>query len=412
MRPHWLTAILMVLIAAPLFDREAAGARISLPLEGFYRPGRSMPVRIDEPGKSVISLSAELAVPSDISAGWTGVAPLFVFGAFRESELLVHEPGDAPMRFTLHALQPNERLVALVAGDDSVARSIFPGFAVITVRLAPDFDPLKLLATFQSVDAIVLRDVAPQDLPRYLEAGIAVAAISRGRPDASLPWERVGDCWVLQMPQTGPDSIVGGEDAYIPTQGWRQAASSRLRFRIVLGGVIAALCLLGCLLLPGARIRVAAVLMVSALSCVAILFWRSATPALNSISGNIVVASDGLVRTDHWEYLAAGLDGSGPLYYRDQPVVYDSNHARAMDLRQQVQLDGSSRWSFAIPPHGKLAILRRRIEVGTVPAMMSGRTDSPLELLARQVYLRPGFKVAGELRSPRSEWGTTVIVPD
>jgi len=101
---------------------QAALAQVKLPLEGFFRPGRCMPVWV-EPSDSPLELRADGAVATEVSAGRGGVVPLLVLG---------HQPG--PMNgIALRALSSDQRLVGLIGGDDGIASRLFPGQAIVSV---------------------------------------------------------------------------------------------------------------------------------------------------------------------------------------------------------------------------------------------------------------------------------------
>ena len=121
---------------------RAADVRLMLPLEGNYRAGRYMPVRVAASGVSGGSLTilARGAIPLVVDAPAGAVDTVAPWLAVRDSlgEVRWSDQFDQhPVDIRLRALGEGEKLVALCGMDAAAARQLFPEQTVITVRLDP-----------------------------------------------------------------------------------------------------------------------------------------------------------------------------------------------------------------------------------------------------------------------------------
>src|SRR5690348_16989009 len=115
----------MILLGLALAISGAArGADVSLPLEGHYRPGRFLPVRVTHAGPGEVLISAPGCVATMIQNSGAGevVAP---FLATVDSPTALQVTGAAPVE--LKPLGDAQRLVATADADSGAARSVFPG---------------------------------------------------------------------------------------------------------------------------------------------------------------------------------------------------------------------------------------------------------------------------------------------
>jgi hypothetical protein len=206
------------------------------------------------------------------------------------------------------------------------------------------------------VDAVVL-DNLPDSfrVEDVLANGIAIAVRGHERPDPRWPWRHVNGYWVLDGSPLGSDSAIGGEIAYLPAESWRPGQPAALRRQIVLVGVVVALVLLlGALLVRGRAAILAGALVVFA-------------SALAIEDGNTI------------------------------PVLLDARHALRIDLRLRCPPDGTMFWQFRLTPQMRAAFRSRRVAPGQVVPAAVPSTRSPLRELVRQMYLRPGWEIAGEV---------------
>src|SRR5437868_8469027 len=118
-----------------------AEVRASLPLEGAYRTGRYMPVRLvvtNEAG-SEITLRARGALPTQLALSGgkaDAVIPLLTTSSSVSDVRWSGADGvEHALDLRMRALGDDERLVALAGADPASARALFPDKKVIAVPL-------------------------------------------------------------------------------------------------------------------------------------------------------------------------------------------------------------------------------------------------------------------------------------
>ena len=167
----------------------------TLPLDGWYRTGRYMPVRIAHAelaaASTITKVIADGAVPleCDASGNTSTIAPLLIF-ANDAGRLRIDGsplPGDPP----LCPLSFHQQLVAVAGSGDRLAAKLFPGDSIVTIHLDP-LDPLPgPELAWQTLDALILDGPWPgsfdvHKLPALLAGGTEIAVRMRDRPDRSV----------------------------------------------------------------------------------------------------------------------------------------------------------------------------------------------------------------------------------
>jgi hypothetical protein len=386
-----LVAIAILLIATPLRAETA----LRLPLDGYFRPGRCMPVMI-QTNSSGLTLNGDGIVPTEVAAGRSGVVPVLVLSS------IAGPLNDLPLR----ALGENERLVASTSSDDGLAAKLFPEQSIVNVHIEPADLLTAAPLAWHALDAVVLdRAPEPKKLAALLANGTVVAVRSDDRPDRLWPWERSGEYWLLRIRLSGSAGAIWGDAVALPAVAWHPVMPTLTRLRIVLVGVIVILVLLGTLLTGRPRTSILVTLAMSLVSCAGIEIWRRQLPAIRTASGQIVITDEqGLEQRDRWDYLTApgGASGLSDGSRMQFPALRDGSQAKEVSLRLICSADGADRWSYRIPPRETLAfVLRTVVLPDGIPLGLSTSTRSPLQELARQAYLRPGARIIGEL-----EWGS------
>src|SRR5262249_36965317 len=101
--------------------------QIELPLQGYYRPGKFMPVLV-ESGDLLLQIQSPGIVTAQINRA--GIVPLLMLDS--TPSMLNVGSGEFP----LHALSPDQRLIGLAVDDDShLAEKLFPNQEIIRVHL-------------------------------------------------------------------------------------------------------------------------------------------------------------------------------------------------------------------------------------------------------------------------------------
>jgi hypothetical protein len=141
----------LLLLAASLLPSVCrAQPSVSFPLEGRFRPGKYMPVRVTMPGtsgehaRSPVRLSADGAVTTELEvSGPTDVVVPWLLVSESPHGAAWSAPGSAstPLPVELRPLNEGERLVGLAGAEPGAARAVFRFTRVVPVRLDPS-DPL------------------------------------------------------------------------------------------------------------------------------------------------------------------------------------------------------------------------------------------------------------------------------
>jgi hypothetical protein len=377
---------------------SVAGAQMRLPLQGYYRPGRCMPVLVEAHDTS-IDLLGDGIVPAHVMPGRVGIVPL----------LTLRSDASLNSSTTLHPLGSDERLVGTTMGNRTIAATLFPGKKIISIDLDASAPLPGPAIGWGSLDAVVLGEKIDSDrVGNFLNAGIVVAVLGNERPDARWPWQRMGVFWILQNDLVGPTTVIGTEAAYAPMQSWHSTQPATLRWRIVIVGVVACLLMMLPLLLRS-RWTIVAMLAMAMICTAAIESWRRDQPTLWSASGDIVVDSGDLRQIDAWRYFLSPHGGAGQFASDTLPIVLDSHHAAQIDLRLQCNADGADAWEFTLPADGQLAFLTRTISAGKISGDISATSRSPLYELARQDYLDANARIVGEIVPADNSWPAVVI---
>jgi len=383
-----------------------------LPLEGWYRTGRYMPVRVHR-GQSAIT--AVGALPTEIGAdgGAMTIVPLLVFANDVSDLRIDGSPlaGDPPLR----ALSSHQQLVAVAGVGDRLATRLFPGESIVTIHVDPlDSLPGPELA-WQTIDALILDGPWPgsfdiRKLPALLAGGTQIAVRSEQRPDDRLPWESIDGGWVVRPAIEGPMGCDGNDDAYIPVGAWHPDLTGTERIRIVLVGVLFSLGTLACLLLPR-RFSYPATIVLTLVAMIAIGSWQSSSPTIFRARGEVIVERRPLLQTDRWQFITARQTASAVCDCAGEtwPIFADSSQPLRINVRLHWQGDGG-RFTFELPSDGKLAFISRMIQPTSVSAAAGAtvQTETPMTALARALYMRERER---ETVEPGPTWNTNDASP-
>jgi len=191
------TALMVTAAALPC----AAAVSVSLPLEGYHRAGRYMPVRVIVQGEPAgeLTLSADGAVTTTLQLNGAAadvIVPLLVvtdpLGPIAWS---LPDGRKGTVETKLTALGDQDRLVGYSGGNAGAAAGLFAGKTIIPVALDLA-EPLRgQVAAWETLDAAVLDRPPPDFTVRFLAVGgTAIVVRSPAQPpDVVLPWRRVGD---------------------------------------------------------------------------------------------------------------------------------------------------------------------------------------------------------------------------
>jgi hypothetical protein len=309
----WFLVSGFVLVSIFYFPAISIAA-VSLPLQGYYRTGRYMPVRVDS---TTTLLAAEGIFPTIIEAKSDSIVPVLIIGS----------PGSLNSALPLHSLADDERLIAFDGEGQSLARSLFPVEKIIAIAVNPS-DPLPgPPAAWEALDGIVLDSQAVarlDDAQRsvLLAAGTVVAVASEQAPDTRWPWKRQKSLWVLQYQPAAPVGEFLDPNVFSPTFAWSPGAPLALRHQILIAGALFGIAVIA-IAMWRSKAAVLAIVFLALISTGATLWWKSHLGIVDEGGGDIVVVSDALVQQDSWLYERARAEGVRRIHWNGSthPIV-------------------------------------------------------------------------------------------
>ncbi|HEX4053174.1 MAG TPA: hypothetical protein VHX86_02820 [Tepidisphaeraceae bacterium] len=397
---------------------EAHADAVSLPLKGYFHPGRAMPVRWDiSSGKSadgIIQLSASGAITSLVQ--WAGnphgIFPWLVIDRNVRDIRWRLPDGSGGSFSSLHPLEDSDWLVASTLNDDSAAGSLFRGRRVILLHLPSGMDGPAM--AWETLDAILLTPEALTKISSSVRgdlfaAGVELAVMGEARPDGILPWQHSGPWWLASANLRLAPMV--DSDAYAPTYGWVAGRSAEFRRHIFLLGAIYCLIVAGIALW---RSRWMAVAIVAASILAGFVFAsenRKSSPIFRR--GGVVRLIDGSALKDDWVYQVSHRDADFRMPVEDsvRPVFFSLSQLRTMNLAMDCGDSGqpvaiSGRLSADEP----LALMHRRLSVKSIGGPLVAPATTPLRLLAADPMYR-GFAIAGQVSgvTPDDSWPTLIL---
>jgi hypothetical protein len=394
-------------VCLALLFSVSANAGTSLPLQGGYRPGRYMPVRVTADSGT---LSADGAL-STLWSGGAGVVPVLIYGSPRE---LATAEGE---RLPLHVVAEHERLVAFTPEARQGAVELFPSAARIDVPLDAA-DPLPgPIAAWEALDAVVLsvdqmRRIDDDRRSALLGAGVTLAVAGDAAPDAAWPWHREGPLWVLRYTLLGPRDELVNPSAFAPTLGWSGGWPAGVRGQVVAAGALLGIVVVA-LTMWRARSAVIALTIVIIAATGAIAAWRRQLGNVMQAGGDVVVVDPPWVQRDSWLYERARQDAPRQVVRWagvTHPVFASAQAMADAGLRLMVDTaSGETKFEHAASRGQVTAFVRRTVHPGQGPSIGSDRS-SPMWELAKDVYAAPGSKIRGEEASTQlGRWPAVVI---
>ena len=390
----------------------AAEVRVSFPLEGYYRVGRYMPVRVVVRGEGAgpLTLAADGAVPVTLQlsgGGADGIVPLLVvrepFGGLRWS---LPDGRAGSVEASLVPLRDHERLVGYSGGTAAAALAsatpLLENLSLVPVPLGLSLPLPGMTVMWEALDAVVL-DNPPSAyrLPFLAPSTTAVIVRTAQEPSgAAEPFRRQGDTWVAERIPTGPVGAIAPE-AYGPVYGWKVGRPAELRRRVVLLGVLFMILAMAASLWK-ARLAAGVLVILSILVTAGFDVWSSRQSPVASVDGLVVVRTGSdRFHADGWTYFKslAPATATFPAVRDAKPVFASSRHFERSGARLECQANGDVLWfSFALGPDTAVAFrTSERYWPSDNPPPDPAARGSPLWPLVREAYLRRGARAAGEV---------------
>jgi hypothetical protein len=380
---------------------------LSLPLDGYFHPGRAMPVRWEDAQTVQLSASGAITTRLETIDQPRGVFPWIVIGPN------VANVSDRTLP-PLHPLEDSDCLVADAVSNDSPAGSLFPNRRMIGIHVNADELTGPAMA-WQTLDAILLTPAEFAKMPhpmrrQFFAEGVALAVLSDRQPDVPLPWTRSGQWWIASAGMALPPMVCA--DAYAPTYGWTAGRSPSFRRRTFLFGAI--YCLLVCGVgLWRSRWMPAGIVAASIVATLVFAFDNQRQSPIFRRSGLVRLIGPATLEDD-WLFQVSHRPAQFtlPLENSVHPIFYDESQAGSLNLT--LDCDGRGQPTAIagrLCADEPLALMRRRMP--TQPADRRPPTQSatsPLRLLATE-SIYPGFSLAGQVDAPPTDdsWPTVVL---
>lgn len=401
-------ACILLLCAAPILAAETTApadpVRITLPLEGFYRPGKYIPVAVDArlpdsaPG-DILEIAAEGAVPTRIelaSGVATGVAPFLIVQDPRNAAWQIRKAdGTIGLSGTIPAdwrrLDPSQRII-LVNGSNifPVHQQLAPG-PIIPIRSDRRLNPQQRgSAAWECLDGVVDERNDFHPIPRATIVG----------PTASADWPA----------------------ALSAVQGWHADWPPSFRRRILLYAAIFSLIALAVAAFMRPHwLATLTIVFISLSVCAALLVWWRNRPPVLERRGDIIVtrSPDTDAQYDSWRFFASANTTPVQIHWEEdltRPFFESPEQRRAARLLLNCDYNCEPRSFFLLLTPGlKAGILSRTWAPAPDPAVLKPATSPELVLHATRLYLAPDTSIAGQVppRSPSTssilEWPGVVL---
>jgi hypothetical protein len=384
---------------------------VSLPLRGYFHPGRAMPVKWNVSDAfaagEAIQVSAADAVTTRIllSDKPRGIMPWIAINSNVHNLLWQSSSGATGEISDLHPLDESDCLVGNVLADDSGIEKFFPDRRVVTIHIDPE-DLRTPAMAWETLDAMLLtpdewRKLSPAARGQLFAEGIMLAVKGAAKPDSQLPWRQSEPWWIASSGLKSPPVI--DSSVYAPTDGWNSGRSETYRRRIFLFGVIYCL-IAGGAFLWRSRWMPAGFVAVSILAATAFAIDNIHQSPIFQRSGIVLLKGDTTVQ-DNWVFQVSHrpVEFHLPVAGIVHPIFSDESQAQSARLILDCNRDGEP---VAIDGHLQadepLALMARQAAGGHADCSALLRATGPLRLLADQsIYSQ--FRIVGQLPEPIEE---------
>lgn len=388
---------------APCLAESQPQVQISFPLQGYYRPGKYMPVRVrtDAATAAPVVLRAEGVVNVSVgpgSAAIDAVVPWLAADVVRSPRWEIEGADGGAVDVTFTAIEPRQVLVGVVSANMAAATTtvsdLFPGKSVVALALAESPPLPGVPAAWEAFDAVVFD--AP-DYPLFAELlaeGVSVVVRSDASPGGRWAWQGGPGRWWVSFEVAGPRGAIHPE-IYEPISAWRPGWPAPLRWRAVLWALVYCLVALAMTLWLRTLLAVLAVVIISFVAAAGFAWRGSRQSMVSEVTARVSISGIAGTQTDAWTYVRAlrprevVVDWS----WRQKPVFASARHLRETDVRLDVGASGRPlRMTWRAAPGTTLAFLRRGFDPTGADADSASPAPprSPTRELVLQSYLAPG----------------------
>jgi hypothetical protein len=434
------------LIAACLcFCVCVSEAAITLPLQGYCKPGRYFPIQIDASDSAGdLTLSTEGGLTTQVRAGQgIRIVPMLVTGfptslniatqntpALNNPTLNNPTLNTPPLNSTAHpplSLRTpgeNEKLVASTNDDVSAASPLFPGQKLLPIRLDAT-DPLPgNPIVWESLDAMVLDNTTwtrITDAQRSALLGSGVMLISTGvkAPDDRWPWQHRGVVWTLAISPAGPAGELVNADLYAPTYGWTPGWSPSIRGQVLGVGGLLVLLTVALMLRPN-RWTIAVAFVLALSTALGVAMWRKSLSVISLTGGDVLIDHGGLIQRDEWVYERAAENTLADIPWSGSTHPIFPSDASLNQLRVSLSAEGKLSYQWTASAGHTLAFVRREVSPGKMNQSMlltaqapqspaQSPAQSPMLDAVRSGYLTAGDQILGDISPSPGRWATVAI---
>jgi hypothetical protein len=369
---------------------------ISLPLQGYYRPGFYMPVRTDS---ATTIPGADGIFPTSIEMTTDSITPVLIYGS----------PSKLSPTLNIRPLPNGERLIAFDGDAQKFAQGLFPNEKIISIPIDPANPLPGPSAAWEALDAIILDSQAMSRLDdshrsAFLAAGVILAVPSDVVPDSRWPWKRQGELWLLRYEPLGPAGQLIDPAVFSPTYAWAPGSSAELKAEVMISGVLLGICVIA-IAMWRSKFAFGGIIFLAGISTVVSILWRQRMEIVNRAGGDVLIVSDALLQRDSWLYERGRSPGN-------QRIEWEGNThpmlASISQMRIVMNEAGHLAFEYQVVPGKTVAFMRRDVLLGPVPITSPSHT-SPMQDLAKDAYLSPGHQMAGEVPAIDGHWNTVVI---
>lgn len=388
----------------PCFAESQPQVQISFPLQGYYRPGKYMPVRVrtDAATPAPVVLKAEGAVDVSVGPGSTAmdtIVPWLAADVVRLPRWEIEGAGGGAVDVKFTAIEPGQVLVGVVSADMAAATAaaaadLFPGKMVIPLALTGSPPLQGDLEVWEALDAIVVETAGDVPIDDLLGRGVSIVVRSDARPSGVWAWQGGPGRWWMSFDVAGPRGAIHPE-IYQPISAWDPGWPAPLRQRAMLLAVVYCLVALAMTLWLRTRQAVLAVVVVSVSAAAGFAWWGSRQSMVWQATTGVTVSRASGTQYDFWTYVRPLRAGDVALdrAWLSKPIFASSRHLAATNLQLHVSSGGRPvRFRWTAKPGTTLAFLRRGFDPAAVGAGLAPapHAPSPARELVVGSYIAPG----------------------